>query len=136
MFALRSSLTVAVLGLAFAAGTESPAFLGRWSTGRVSTIQYRDSVTGAPAPTSGNNFAYDFKPDGSYSYTGLIQSTIYNCTTSVFSQENGKWTFEDGILRVRPISNPYKMTNSCAPSPNKEAPGKLIERAFRVRPRR
>ena len=36
-------------------------------------------------------------------------------------------------MSLRPEKNPYKMTNSCAPSSNREAPGKLINKTYRVR---
>jgi hypothetical protein len=119
-------MTVTVLGAA-------DPLAGRWSTGRISTIQYRDATTGAPAPTSGNNFAYEFRADGTYSFTGLMQNTMYNCTTAVFSNESGKYTIEGDRLELRPEKNPYRMTNSCAPSRNREAAGKIIERSYRFR---
>lgn len=111
----------------------SGAYLGRWSTGRISTIQYENRVTGAPAPTSGNRFAYEFKEDGTYEFTGLMQNTVYHCTNLVFSRETGTYTVEGDTLSLRPQRNPYKMTNNCAPSSNKESEGKLVARSFRFR---
>jgi hypothetical protein len=129
---IAASLVGVFLTAAFAESA-GRALVGRWSTGRISTIQYRDSRTGAPAPTSGTNFAYEFRADGSYTYTGLMQQTFYQCTTSTFSEETGSWTLEGDIVRLRPVKNPYKMTNNCAPSANRESPGKLIGRDYRVR---
>lgn len=125
---------IALTPLACVVAAEPPAnILGRWSTGRVSTIQYRDAYTHAPSPTSGNNFAYEFKADGTYSFTGLMQNTFYNCTTSMFSNETGTYLVEGDSVSLKPEKNPYKMTNSCAPSSNKEAPGKLIPKTYRYR---
>ena len=122
-----------LLGCLLVAGVSFGAYplTGRWTAGRISTIQYRNATTGAPLPTSGNHFAYEFRGDGTYSFTGLMQSTMYNCTTSVFSQESGTYTVERDRVDLHPVKNPYKMTNTCAPSSNKEAPGKLIDRSYR-----
>jgi hypothetical protein len=107
--------------------------LGRWSNGHVSSIQYRNTYTGVSAPTNGNTFAYEFQPDGTYSFTGLMQSVMYHCTTATFSNESGTYTLEGDTVSLRPEKNPYRMTNNCAPSSNREAPGKLIGRSYRTR---
>jgi hypothetical protein len=107
--------------------------LGRWTDGHISSIQYKNAYTGVHAPTNGRSFAYEFKPDGTYSFTGLMQSVMYNCTTAMFSNETGTYTVDGDSVSLHPANNPYRMTNNCAPSSNREAPGKLIERAYRFR---
>jgi hypothetical protein len=124
---------ICALATAVTAFSEANPLVGRWTNGRISTIQYQNRVTGAPAPTNGNHFAYEFNADGSYVFTGLMQSVMYQCTTTVFSRESGRYTLAGDQLTLHPERNPYKMTNSCSPSMNREAPGKLVERSFRVR---
>jgi hypothetical protein len=104
---------------------------GRWYTGRLSNIQYRDSITGVDRPPAGNHFAYEFRPDGTYTFTGTIQSTVYNCTTTMFGEESGAYEVTGVELALHPVKNPFRMTNSCAPSSNRQGPGKLVERSFR-----
>lgn len=111
----------------------SGAPLGRWTDGYISSIQYRNSTTGVGAPTNGRTFSYEFKPDGTYSFTGLVQSVMYNCTTAMFSNETGTYSVNGDSISLRPEKNPYRMTNNCAPSSNREAPGKLIARTYRFR---
>jgi hypothetical protein len=111
----------------------SQTLAGRWSSGGIAAIQYRDARTGAPAPTSGNRFAYEFKPDGTYSFTGLMQNTLYHCTTRVYSHETGTYRIDGTNIAFNPQANPYKMTNSCAPSSDRESPGKLVNRSYRFR---
>lgn len=113
--------------------TRGGGLSGRWTNGRVSMIQYENRYTGVAAPTNGNSFAYEFQPGGSYVFTGLIQSVMYNCTTTMFAQESGRYEFDGGVLSLHPEKNPYTYKNSCAPSSNKEGPGKLTERRYRVR---
>jgi hypothetical protein len=109
------------------------SLLGRWTDGYISSIQYKNVYTGVGTPTNGRTFAYEFKPDGTYSFTGLIQSVMYNCTTAMFSNETGTYTIEGDSVSFHPEKNPFRMTNNCAPSSNREAPGKLNERAYRFR---
>ncbi len=50
----------------------------------------------------------------------------------MFSQENGTYDMDNnGFVSLHPQTNPYRMTNNCAPSSNREAPGKLVERMYR-----
>lgn len=113
----------------------SPAspVLGRWTSGRISTIQYRDAYTGISKPPSGNHFAYEFRRDGTYTFTGLIQSTVYHCTSSMFAQETGRYRMSGSTLSLEPEKNPYKLVNNCAPSSNKEGPGKLTPKKYGFR---
>lgn len=127
---IRTLMAAAVFTAA--AFAENPKLEGRWTSGRVSTIQYRDAYTGVGAPVSGNYFAFEFRPDGTYTHTGMIQNTLYNCTTTIFGEESGTYEWNDGQLTVRPQKNPFRMTNSCSPASRREAPGKLTERTYRV----
>jgi hypothetical protein len=115
------------------AGDPAQELAGRWTTGRISMIQYKDAYTGVYKPPSGSHFAYEFNHDGTYTFAGLMQSTMYSCTTATFSLELGTYEFSNGAVTLHPKSNPYKMTNSCAPSSNREAAGKLIDRTYNVR---
>lgn len=107
--------------------------LGKWTSGRISMIQYKDAYTGVYKPPSGSHFAYEFRPDGTYTFIGLMQNTMYNCTTAMFSQETGTYEVNGDSVALHPQKNPYRMTNNCAPSSNREAPGKLIERTYRYK---
>lgn len=125
-----------LLSVAASPVTNAPAanpLTGRWTNGRISSIQYRETYTGASAPTNGNSFAYEFHPDGTYSFTGLMQSVMYQCTTTMFSNETGRYFLSGDTVSLKPEKNPFKMTNNCAPSSNREAPGKLTERSYRFR---
>jgi len=128
-----------LLSLYEAAHTSRPSaatngtLAGRWTNGRISSIQYQNAYTGVAAPTNGNSFAWEFHANGTYSFTGLMQSVMYNCTTTMFSNETGTYTADGGVVSLKPEKNPYKMTNNCAPSSNREAPGKLVDRTYRFR---
>jgi hypothetical protein len=122
-----------LLGLYQAGRRSDVPLTGRWTNGRVSMIQYENRYTGAPAPTNGQTFAWEFHADGTYSFTGLVQSVMYNCTTAMFSNETGRYTVNGSVVSLAPEKNPYRMTNNCAPSSNREAPGKVVPRSYRYR---
>lgn len=130
---LKFTTSLLLCSAAFGATDAELPLLGRWTNGHISSIQYRNATTGVGAPTNGSSFAYEFRADGTYSFTGLMQSVMYNCTTAMFSNETGKYTIEGNTVSLRPESNPYRMKNNCAPSSNREAPGKLTNRGFQFR---
>jgi len=127
----RTLLTVALLA-ATTHAADVPRLEGRWTSGRLSTIQYRDAYTGVGAPVSGNYFAYEFRADGSYSFTGMVQNTLYNCTTTLFGEESGTYEQKGDEVALHPKKNPFRLTNTCSPSSRREGPGKLTERTVRV----
>jgi hypothetical protein len=127
------AVALTVVCLAGVASAAEPTLVGRWSNSRISTVQYQNRVTGALAPTNGSSFASEFAADGTYSFTGLMQSVMYNCTTALFSNETGRYTIDGETLSLAPEKNPYRMTNNCAPSSNRESAGRLVPRTYRFR---
>jgi hypothetical protein len=130
---LVALLCVFLLPQSHAGDPPQTPLAGRWASGRISTIQYRDAYTGVSKPPSGNHFSYEFRPDGTYSFTGLIQSTMYHCTTSMFAQETGRYHVSGSAVSLEPEKNPYKLMNNCAPSSSKEGSGKLVTKKFQFR---
>jgi hypothetical protein len=49
--------------------------VGKWRSNAAASVQYKNSYTGALAPTSGHSFFYEFLPDHTYCYNGLLQVT-------------------------------------------------------------
>lgn len=100
-------------------GGKVPAGLvGVWTTGSVSTINYEDAITGAAAPPSGTHAELTITSDGSYSQNGLLQSTVYNCTTSLFVMEEGKASVEGDTITFKPSKLKTTMQNTCSQSGN------------------
>jgi hypothetical protein len=62
------------------------SIFGEWSTGYVSTLVSYTPVVGPPSSTPGKSrtWTYKFHPDGTYEFTGLMQLTNSNCTTTYF----------------------------------------------------
>lgn len=93
---------------------------GTWKNASVGMIQYQNQVTGATKPGRGSIFTYKFLPNGNYEFVGYMEMTMYNCTTTLFNQINGKYSLDGNTIRLSPARDYWKNTNSCAASGNKE----------------
>jgi hypothetical protein len=118
-------------GPASAARSSPTSVVGEWYTGRLSTIQYQDRVTGAPAPASGNNMTYRFHADGTYEQFGLMQFTYATCTNSYFMNLSGRWELQGDVLRVRPAAGTFDSRTCGGQSVRK--PANLVETVWKVR---
>ena len=85
--AAHGSLSSSDLGVRAAStstGLPPPLFVGSWSAGSVSGITFQNPLTGSYAPPTGAGERYTISADGRYVYGGLLQTSLYNCTTSLF----------------------------------------------------
>ncbi|MFN0101593.1 MAG: hypothetical protein ACKV2U_05815 [Bryobacteraceae bacterium] len=107
------------------------AVVGEWYTGRISTIQRQDSVTGALAPPSGNNMTYKFLADGTYHQYGLMQFTYATCINSYFMNITGRYTLRGDELTTTPIDGTFE-SRTCGGQPVRKPTAKAIS-VFNVR---
>jgi len=81
-----------------AVGGES--LLGSWRASELGMISYQNSITGASRPGRGTTMQYRFLPGGRYEYNGYLETTMYNCTTTVFNPVAGTYRVEgDKIIQ-------------------------------------
>ena len=92
---------------------------GYWKTGSVGSLQYQNQVTGATKSNRGSLFSYKFLANGSYEFTGYMESTMYNCTTTLFNEITGRYSVAGTTIDLNPSKDLWKSTNSCAASANK-----------------
>lgn len=86
---------------------------GEWRYGRVSSIQYKDSYTGAPAQPNGSSDKFTLAPNGGYERARLIQVNTYGCASNLFISEKGKVKIEDRQLIFQPVESIAK-EQSCS----------------------
>ena len=112
----------------------APSWLvGTWGTGGVSMMADRNTVTGATTPSNGSTFKYVFTADGRFEFVGLLQSTMYGCTTTLFNDKNGRFETDGQTLTLIPSRNFWRQQYGCAPSSNKERENTLERETFRLR---
>ena len=84
---------VLVLGVVVTLGVTVSAqrsVVGYWRTGGVGTINEVNTVTGQTKNNRGTTFSYKFAADGTYTFVGYMESTMFGCTTSLFNEINGR----------------------------------------------
>ncbi len=111
----------------------STDIVGTWSNGRMSMMADRNTVTGVTTPSNGSTVKYVFTADGRFEFIGLIQSTMYGCTTSLFNDKRGKFEINGSTITLVPSKNFWRNTYSCSPASNKERDYVLDRETFEFR---
>ncbi|HEX8499721.1 MAG TPA: hypothetical protein VF659_03950 [Pyrinomonadaceae bacterium] len=119
--------------VAGAPGEGGGALVGAWRSSEIGMIGYQNSVTGATRPGRGTTMQYKFLPGGRYEYNGYLETTMYNCTTTLFNPAAGTYRVEGDRLTLVPQTSRWQQRNNCAPSMNKELPGKLDPETYTFR---
>lgn len=109
-------------------GSAARVLTGKWRSTSVAATQYQNSYTGAPAPTSGNSFFYEFRSDGTYQNNNLMQITTYGCTSSVYGESSGRYRVEGNHLYVEPARGTVR-SQVCGGHPS-EKPDNLTVREY------
>ncbi|HEX6184494.1 MAG TPA: hypothetical protein VFZ44_11480 [Pyrinomonadaceae bacterium] len=116
-----------------AGGAGGESLVGSWRSSELGMIGYQNSVTGATRPGRGTTMQYRFLPGGRYEYNGYLETTMYNCTTTLFNPAAGTYRVEGDRLTLVPRSSKWQQRNNCAASMNKELPGKLDPETYTFR---
>ena len=110
-----------MVGQAFAQSSGIPnELVGKWNNGKISMTADVNTVTGSRTPSNGSTFTYQFSADGRFGFVGLMQSTMYGCTTSLFNEKAGKVEVEGNQITFIPSKNFWRNTYSGSPNSNKE----------------
>ena len=80
--------------------TAPPALLiGSWGYTETRAIQFQNRATGAFANPSGSSVKLQVYPDGTSEDSGLIQQSMYSCSTKIFITRHGRLTFDgDAVI--------------------------------------
>jgi hypothetical protein len=119
--------------VAAASGGDAAALVGSWRSSEIGMIGYQNSVTGASRPGRGTTMQYRFLPGGRFEYNGYLETTMYNCTTTLFNPVAGTYRVEGDRLTIMPKTSKWQQTNNCASSMNKTQPGKLDPETYTFR---
>lgn len=115
-------------------GGNTVSLIGTWSSGSVSPVGFYDASTGSWAPPSGVGQSYELRDDGTFTYAGLIQSSMLSCTTRVFIYSTGVWRKDGSTLVFREKTSRTRSTDNCNKKFNyeKSPPTKTEKLPFRV----
>ena len=118
---------------AAASGGDAAALLGAWRSSELGMISYQNTITGSSRPGRGTTMQYKFLPGGRFEYNGYLETTMYNCTTTLFNPVAGAYSVEGNRLTITPKTSKWQQTNNCASSMNKVLPGKLDPETYTFR---
>lgn len=118
---------------AAASGGDAAALVGAWRSSELGMISYQNTITGASRPGRGTTMQYKFLPGGRFEYNGYMESTMYNCTTTLFNPVAGTYSVAGNRLTIVPKTSKWQQTNNCASSMNKTQPGKLDPETYTFR---
>ncbi len=99
--------------------TAQDSVVGYWKTSGVGMINEVNTVTGQTKNNRGQLFSYKFDADGTYTFVGYMESTMFGCTTALFNEIKGRYTVEGSTILLNPSRDFWKNTYSCFPNSNK-----------------
>jgi hypothetical protein len=82
--------------------TAQQSVVGYWKTGGVGTINEVNTVTGQTKNRRGQMFSYTFAADGTYTFVGYMESTMFGCTTGLFNEINGRYMVDGTTIFLNP----------------------------------
>src|SRR5215203_7185115 len=95
------------------------SLVGTWTNGSTS-MNYEQYTNGTTAFRNGSNYKWVFYADGRFESIGLIASTMYGCTTTLFNDKRGKYEISGTQITLIPSKNFWRNQYSCSPASNKE----------------
>jgi len=115
-------------------GQIDPTLVGEYVNGSwVATPEYRDSVTGAFTPPSGDATALVLSADGTYLWGAHSSVGVGACSEVLEFQDQGRWSVAGGKITFSPSSpGRGENWNSCTPENRAIRPGDPNPRSFVV----
>ena len=113
---------VLILGIIVTLGVTASAqrsVVGYWKTGGLGTINEVNTVTGQTKNNRGTTFSYKFAADGTYTFVGYMESTMFGCTTSLFNEINGRYMVDGTTIFLNPSRDLWRNMYSCFPNSNR-----------------
>jgi hypothetical protein len=110
-----------------------PGLIGEWSRSRVSSIDFVDRSTGAHSDPNGERLHVRFFPDGHYKLGWLLQSSLYNCTSSVYGEKVGIYQVRGDALSMKDSASVLTSRDNCHPQWNYEKHPPLAETTYQWR---
>ncbi len=93
-------------------GALPPQMIGDWSKMSTSTVTYQNSA-GSYAPPSGEGTTWHIFADGSFRSETLMQSSMYNCTMTIFVTESGAVRTNGSSVVFESVGGPMDSKDNC-----------------------
>lgn len=107
--------------------------LGEWTKSHVSTVDFVNPNTGSHADPSGERLNVRFFPDGHYRLGWLLQSSLYNCTSTVFGDKTGTYQVLGNSLTMKDAASVLTSKDTCHREWNYEKHPPLLQSTYQWR---
>jgi hypothetical protein len=101
-----------------AQGRVPPELVGEWIARRGSGGSYVNPTTGQHSGPNATVKSYKIFANGTYEHSMLMQSSLYNCTTTIFAREVGPITVHAATMTINPGPGTLESKNTCSPGLN------------------
>ena len=92
--------------------------VGEWIARRGSGSSYVNPNTGQTSAPNATIDSYKIFADGTYEHSMLMQSSLYNCTTTILGRETGPISVQGSTFIIKPRPGTLDYKSSCSPSMN------------------
>jgi hypothetical protein len=92
--------------------------VGEWIARRGSGSSYVNPNTGQTGGPNATIDSYKILADGTYEHSMLMQSSLYNCTTTIVGRETGPINVQGATFTLTPRPGTLDSKNTCSPSLN------------------
>jgi hypothetical protein len=92
--------------------------MGEWFQSQMSNIEFSNPNTGSRSGPSGVRTNILFLPDGTFKLGWLKQSSLYNCTMSLFGYKTGLYKLDGSTLTVEDQEATLTSRDNCNPQWN------------------
>lgn len=89
--------------------------VGEWIARRGSGGSYVNPSTGQSSGPNATIESYKIFADGSYEHSILMQSSLYNCTTTIVGREVGPIMVQESSFTITPQPGTLDSKNTCSP---------------------
>jgi hypothetical protein len=92
--------------------------VGEWIARRGSGSSYINPNTGQNSAPNATIDSYKIFANGTYEHSMLMQSSLYNCTTTILGRETGPISVQGSTFIITPRPGTLDYKSSCSPSMN------------------
>ena len=95
-----------------------PEIVGEWIARRGSGSGYYNPNTGQSSGPNATIDSYKIFANGTFEHSILMQSSLYNCTTTIVGRETGPIAINGSTFTITPRTGTLDSKNTCSPSLN------------------
>jgi len=117
-FMLGVVLVLGIIGSQGVTASAQRSVIGYWKTGGLGMINEVNTSTGQTKNRRGQMFSYKFAADGTYTFHGYMESTMFGCTTSLFEEVTGRYLVDAGTIFLKPSRDVWTNKYECFPYRN------------------